>query len=377
MKSIALLMLVGLAAAAPLLRAPLNEDGDVIPGSYVIVAKQGVEVDQFKALALSVGVDKVWNIKGEFVGFGAKLSDELLESIRLRTDLVEFVERDQVIRTSARQTNPPSWGLGALSSTQATNPGYYDYPNHGGAGIKVYIIDTGIRCTHNDFGSRCVWGARFGNGGFEDGNGHGTHCAGTAAGTQYGVAKSAQLVAVGVLGPAGSGSTNDVISGVDFSSSDCGTARCVGSMSLGGGASTAMDNAVNAAVDASYFMSVAAGNSNANAQNYSPARAAESYTVMASDSAARKASYSNYGAVCQIWAPGSSITSAWSTSDSATNTISGTSMACPHVSGAAALAWAGNRGDPRAYINSKSVNNAIAGVPAGTVNRFLQVNAEF
>jgi len=382
MKAILALVLIGVVAAAPLLRAPLHESGDIIPGSYLIVAKKGADVSAFRSLATSVGVERIWDIKDEFFGFSGKFSDEIVESIRLRTDLVDFVERDQIMRTSARQTNPPSWGLGASSSASATNPGYYDYPNHAGAGVNVYIIDTGIRCTHNDFGNRCEWGARFGNGGEDDGNGHGTHCAGTAAGTSYGIAKSANLIAVGVLGPTGSGSTADVVSGVEFSSDDCGAnANCVGSMSLGGGASTALDNAVNAAVDARYFMSVAAGNSNANAQNYSPARAADAYTVMATDSAARKASYSNYGAVCQIWAPGSSITSAWSTSDSATNTISGTSMACPHVSGAAALAFASGRGGAEGaienYINGYGVNNAITGVPAGTVNRFLHVDTVF
>jgi len=382
MKAILALCLISVALAAPLLRAPLHEEGDVIPGSYLVVMKDGAKLAQFQSLAQSVGVDKVWDIKDKFFGFSGKFSDELVESIRMRTDLVEFVERDQIFRTSARQTNPPSWGLGASSSQSATNPGFYDYPDHGGAGVKLYVIDTGIRCTHNDFGNRCVWGARFGQGGEADGNGHGTHCAGTAAGTQYGIAKSASLIAVGVLGPTGSGSTADVVSGVEYSSDNCGTAsNCVGSMSLGGGASTALDNAVNAAVDGRYFMAVAAGNSNANAQNYSPARAAGSYTVMATDSAARKASYSNYGAVCQIWAPGSSITSAWSTSDTATNTISGTSMACPHVAGAGALAFTSGHGGAangiENRINSHGVNNAITGVPAGTVNRFLHVNPQF
>jgi len=382
MKAILALFLIGAALAAPLLRAPLTENGDVIPGSYIVVAKKGVNVAQFRSLATSVGIERIWDIKDQFFGFGGKFSDEVVESLRLRTDLIEFIERDQIFRTSTRQNNPPSWGLGASSSATARNPGYYDYPNHGGAGVKIYVIDTGIRCTHTDFSSRCVWGARFGNGGFEDGNGHGTHCAGTAAGTAYGIAKSASLVAVGVLGPAGSGSTNDVISGVEFSSDDCGaSANCVGSMSLGGGASAAMDEAVNAAVDARYFMSVAAGNSNANAANYSPARAAGSYTVMATDAVASKASYSNYGNVCHIWAPGSSITSAWSTSDTATNTISGTSMACPHVAGAGALAFASGRGGAangiENYINGYGVSNVITGVPAGTVNLFLHIDESF
>jgi subtilisin family serine protease len=389
MKYIALIaLLVCSAYAAPLMEmVPLSQEGDVIPGRFVVSAKKNVDVALVQALADSVSAEEFWHIKNEetadFVGFGGHFTDAIVESLRFRTDLLEIIEATQIFRTSARQSNPPSWGLGASSSASAQNPGYYDYPDHAGAGSTVYIIDTGIHCTHNDFNNptRCVWGARYGQGGYADGNGHGTHCAGTAAGTSYGIAKKAQLVAVGVLGPTGSGSTNDVISGVNYSAGAC-TSNCVGSMSLGGGASTSLDNAVNAAVSSRYFMSVAAGNSNTNAQNTSPARAADAYTVMATDSAARKASYSNYGSVCQIWAPGSSITSTWSTSNSATNTISGTSMACPHVSGAGALAWASGRGSSsrtaiETYINSVATNNAISGVPSGTVNRFLRVSPTF
>jgi len=387
MKSFIVLMFIGLAFAAPITENLVTfvEEGDIIPGRFVVMAKKGVDVEQVRALSESVKAEEFWNIEnneiGAFVGSGGHFTDAILESLRYRTDILELIERSQVYRTSARQTNPPSWGLGASSSASATNPGYYDYPNHGGLGSTVYIIDTGIRCTHVDFASRCVWGARFGNGGYEDGNGHGTHCAGTAAGTSYGIAKNASLVAVGVLGPTGSGSTNDVVSGIDFSADHC-TGNCVGSMSLGGGASTALDNAVNSAVSSNYFMSVAAGNSNTDAGNTSPARAADAYTVMATDSAARKASYSSYGSVCQIWAPGSSITSAWSTSNTATNTISGTSMACPHVSGAGALAFASGRGSGsrtaiESYINSVATTGAITGVPAGTVNRFLRVSTTF
>jgi cerevisin len=388
MKQIALLaLLVCVATAAPIVdRVPFSEEGDIIPGRFVVSAKKGVDESIVKALADSVGAEEFWHIKndeiGDFIGFGGHFSDAIVESLSFRTDVLEVIERTQIFRTTARQTNPPSWGLGASSSRNAQNPGYYDYPDHAGQGVKIYIIDTGIMTTHNDFGGRATFGVRYGQGGNTDGNGHGTHCAGTAAGTSYGIAKRASLVMVGVLGPTGSGSTNDVVSGVNWSANDCSTGNCVGSMSLGGGASSTLDNAVNSAVSNRYFMSVAAGNSNTNAQNTSPARAADSYTVMATDSAARKASYSNYGSVCQLWAPGSSITSAWIGSNSATNTISGTSMACPHASGAGALAFASGRGSSsrsaiETYINGQATNNAISGVPSGTVNRFLYIHTAF
>jgi len=386
---LALALAAGVALAAPITKnlVPLVQDGEIIPGEYIVTFKKGVDVTAAKALADSVKAKYFYNIRNtdveskSFVGFAAPLSDAVVESLRLRTDMLELIENNQVARTNTRQTNPPSWGLGASSSPDATNPGYYDYPNHAGAGVTIYIIDTGIRCSHNDFGNRCRWGERFGNGGEEDGNGHGTHCAGTAAGTSYGISKSSNLVAVGVLGPAGSGSYDDVIAGINWSADDC-NGLCVGSMSLGGGYSAAVNNAVDAFVINTRFMAVAAGNSNTNAANTSPASAEDAYTVMATDNLARKASYSSYGAVCSVWAPGSSITSAWSTSDSATNTISGTSMACPHVAGKGALAFASGRhtgGGQLAienYLNSISVTGQIAGVPAGTTDRFLQVSED-
>jgi len=390
-----LLSLIALATAAPILsnvdnRLPISESGEILPGSYIITFRRNVDIAKAQALATSVNAKHFYNIPNAdapFVGMAGEFSDNIVESLRFRADLIEIIERNAVARTSARQNNPPSWGLGASSSTTAVNPGYYDYPDHSGTSVTVYIIDTGIRCTHNDFGGRCQFGARFGQGGQDDGNGHGTHCAGTAAGTQYGIAKAASLVAVGVLGPTGSGAWDDVIAGINWAATDCNSrgTKCVGSMSLGGGATTTVDNAANAFVTANRFMSVAAGNNNGNAANYSPARAADVFTVMAHEQfngQARKASYSNYGTACQLWAAGSSITSAWSTSDTATNTISGTSMACPHVSGAAALAFTSGRGTTdrfaiENYINGQSTPNIITGVPAGTSTNALHVDTAF
>ncbi|XP_070535132.1 aqualysin-1-like [Ptychodera flava] len=205
-----------------------------------------------------------------------------------------------------------------------------------GTGVNVYIIDTGIRITHIDFDGRAqfFYDALRGNG--NDCNGHGTHCAGTAAGSSYGVAKSASLWAVRVLSCIGFGSNSEVIDGIDQVAS-FGITPGVASMSLGGSISISLDNTVNILKNAGFTVVVAAGNSNDDACNYSPSRSASAITVGATTTRDSRATYSNYGLCVDIFAPGSDITSAWHTADDATNTISGTSMACPHVAGAAAV----------------------------------------
>ena len=236
----------------------------------------------------------------------------------------------------------------------------YTY-NQTGQGVHAYIIDTGIRATHQEFGGRVTNGADFiGDGnGTNDCNGHGTHVAGTTGGTTYGVAKSVTIHAVRVLGCTGSGSTSGVIAGVDWVTANHAS-PAVANMSLGGGASTALDNAVTSSVNSGVSYAVAAGNSNANACNSSPARAAAAITVGATTSSDARSSFSNFGTCLDIFAPGSSITSAWSTSNTATNTISGTSMASPHVAGAIALYLQTNPGASGAAVTSALVNNSTA-----------------
>lgn len=213
----------------------------------------------------------------------------------------------------------------------------------------TYVIDTGIYCGHNDFGNRCVWGENFVDSDNSDGNGHGTHVAGTMVGTTYGLAKSATVKAVKVLSAGGSGSTAGVIAGVNWVVTDAARmakklgkmiAKAVGNMSLGGGRSTTMNNAVNAAHQAEVIMAVAAGNSAADACNYSPASAEDSICLGSTTNTDAMSSFSNYGSCIDIFGPGSSITSAWINGPSSTNTISGTSMASPHAAGVAAkLMW--------------------------------------
>jgi len=225
------------------------------------------------------------------------------------------------------------------------------------------VIDTGILTTHTDFGGRAtaVYNA-ITNEASTDLNGHGTHCAGTIAGTTYGMAKQVALKAVKVLSASGSGSTTGVVAGVNYVSNNKNTARRnVASMSLGGGASTAMDSAVEQSIAGGVTYAIAAGNDNANACNYSPARVSTAITVGATTNTDARSSFSNFGTCVNIFGPGSSITSDWIGSNTATNTISGTSMATPHVAGAAALVLAQGLATTPAAVRTWLVNNASAG----------------
>jgi subtilisin family serine protease len=212
-----------------------------------------------------------------------------------------------------------------------------------GQGVDVYVIDTGIKLTHQEFGGRAVWGANYVDSIRDDNNGHGTHCAGTIGGTTVGVAKNCRLIAVRVLNGQGSGTNSGVISGVNYVAQTAATRNnpAVGSMSLGGGQNSAMNNAVAALVSSGVPCAVAAGNDNANACNYSPASTPSALTVGATSTDASgndiRSSFSNWGTCVDIFAPGSNIVSAGITSNTAYSTLSGTSMACPHVAGLAAV----------------------------------------
>jgi len=309
-------------------------------------------------------------------GFAATMSERAAR--RMAADpAVATVEQDAVVTTLATQPNPPSWGLDRIDQRDLPLDSSYTYPNTA-SDVRAYVIDTGIRITHQDFGGRAVWGTNTTGDGIDtDCHGHGTHIAGTVGGTAHGVAKEATLVAVKVLGCTGSGTFANVIAGVDWITGDhvAGT-PAVTNMSLGGSGSNAtLETAVRNSIADGVVYAIASGGSNSDACNFTPARVLEAITVNASDTNDARASFSNFGPCTDIFAPGISITSAWNTSDTATNTISGTSFATSHVAGAAALIYSANPGFTAAQVASAMFNDAtldhITNPGTGTPNRLL------
>ncbi len=264
----------------------------------------------------------------------ANLPDQAVEALKHNPN-IERVEQDQTVYTDTSQTPTPAWGVDRIDQRTLPLNTSYTYTNDG-TGITVYIVDTGIRYTHTDFGGRAIFGFDALGGDGSDCDGHGTHVAGIAGGTKYGVAKGVKLVAVRVLGCSGSGSTSGVIAGLDWIAKN-GTRPGVANMSLGGSASQSLDDAVTNLFKAGIVTAVAAGNSNLDACKESPARAPSAMTVGASDSKDVRANFSNFGSCVDWFAPGTNIVSDYYSSDTATFNMSGTSMATPHVTGVAAL----------------------------------------
>lgn len=353
-----------------------------IPGRYIVVfeeASAGGLGDFSFADALAAEMSNLYGGKVDRVfkhalnGFSVEMS--AADAAKMSGDpRIAFIEEDSEMSVSAVQS-PVTWGLDRIDQRSMPLSNSYTY-NFDGSGVNAYIIDTGVRFTHEEFTGRtgqsydAIGDGQNGN----DCNGHGTHVAGTTGGSTYGVAKGVTIHRVRVLNCSGSGSNSGVIAGVDWVTANH-VKPAVANMSLGGGASSALDTAVNNSINAGVTYALAAGNSNANACNSSPARVAAAITVGSTTNTDARSSFSNYGTCLDIFAPGSSITSAWNTSNTATNTISGTSMASPHTAGVVALYLDQNGHQSPTTVRDALVNNATTGVVTspgtGSPNRLL------
>ena len=349
-----------------------------VANSYIVTFRESVTDPD--AVAQDLGLKHNGKAKHVYKAAlkGAAYDMSAADAAELGTDpRVARVEQDQVMSIDVTQTGA-TWGIDRVDQHALPLDGSYTY-NNDGTGVTVYIIDTGILFGHVEFGGRAVTGIDevTSGGTAADCNGHGTHVSGTVGGTTYGIAKNVKLVAVRVLNCQGSGTTSGVIAGIDWVTSDHGAkgGGAAANMSLGGGFSATLNQAVANSVTAGVVYAVAAGNSSADACNSSPSSEPSAITVAASDINDGFASFSNFGSCVDIIGPGVNITSSWNTSTTATNTISGTSMATPHVTGASALYLAANPSATPAQVASALTANAtantIAGVPAGTPNKLL------
>ena len=311
-----------------------------IPGQYIVVFRDGVAniPGLANGLAAAHGGEVRFVYEHAVKGFSARLPQQAIAALQ-NNPHIDYIEPDQVVWAVGSQSNA-TWGLDRVDQRNLPLNGTYNW-NQTGTGVTAYILDTGIRYSHVEFGGRASFGFDAFGGNGSDGNGHGTHVAGTVGGAVYGVAKNVALVSVRVLDNSGSGSISGVIAGIDWVTANA-VKPAVANMSLTGSGNTTLDAAVQNSIASGVSYTVAAGNGNFigrqdDACKYSPARVPEAITVGATTSSDAKASYSNYGNCVDWFAPGSSVTSAWYTSNTATNTISGTSMAAPHVAGAVAL----------------------------------------
>jgi cerevisin len=324
-------------------RALLKTSTEAIESAYIVKLKTGVNSSVCTSLGASYHANSVYTAMPRFLGFSARLTADELEEI-LDSELVEYVQQDAMAHAlQSSQPNPPSWGLPRVGQRNLPlDQSVYKYKSSAGEGVDVYILDTGIMISHNDFEGRATWGFTAGGQGFpnSDGNGHGTHCAGTVAGKQYGVAKQAALIAVKVLGDNGSGSFSGIIEGIDWvvQQRQVTGRPSIMSLSLGGNKFDAVDDAIDAAAAAGVHNSISAGNDNGkDACTVSPAGASQAFTVAASDINDEMASFTNLGPCVDVFAPGVSIVSSFIGGNDATATYSGTSMSAPHTAGVKAI----------------------------------------
>jgi subtilisin family serine protease len=360
----------------------------VVPNEYLVVLKRGVTdvrgaADRARALGGTVLAE--WS--DALHGYWVRIPSQAVAALG-NNPQIDWIEPNGVATIAGSQLCPAgyagcNWGLDRIDQASSVLNLTYNYPSATASNVRVYVLDTGIRIAHQEFGGRASHGYDYidNDAVADDCNGHGTHVAGTVGGATYGVAKAVRLVAVRVLNCAGSGSWAQVISGINWVTANA-VKPAVASMSLGGSANSTVDAAVANSIASGITYVVAAGNSNGDACNYSPARTAAAITVGATGGSGMpplpvdsRASYSNYGSCLDLFAPGTNITSSYYTSNSATATMSGTSMATPHVSGAAALYLAQFSSATPSQVTAGLVNKSTTGVVSnagsGSPNRLL------
>ena len=401
--SLAIGAAVAVAAGATLLTLPAGAspaEGTVIgagakgavKGNYIVVLKGGSTkggspqatgvraATQAKSLSEEYGGKVDHTYRSVFQGYSAK-GLSAAEARRLAADdKVDKVVQAKEFSGQATQTNPPSWGQDRVDQASKTLNKKYSYPDSAGKGVTVYVIDSGVRISHKDFGGRASYGydVRDDDGTAQDGANHGTHVSGTIAGTKYGIAKKAKIVAVRVLGNDNKGTNADVVAGVDWMTAHAkGKGPAVANMSIGGFQDYAVDTAVKNAVKSGITCVASAGNRSDDAGNGSPARVPEAITVAASDQKDKQTSFSSYGKLVDLYAPGIDVVSASNKSDTAYMAGWGTSMAAPHVSGAAAVYLGEHKtatpAQVAAALSKGATSGAISNATSGTPNKLVRV----
>ncbi|MFI7243598.1 S8 family peptidase [Streptomyces qinglanensis] len=397
--SVALGAAVAVAGGATLLTLPADAappEGTVlgagargaVEGDYIVLLKRDAA-----ARTRTAAATEARDLAGEYGGkvehtYHAALDGWSAKGLSARDarrlaadDRVAKVVQSRVITGQETQTEPPSWGQDRVDQPGPELDEKYTYPDSAGEGVTAYVVDSGVRVSHEDFGGRAVDGydAVDDDGTAQDGANHGTHVSGTLAGTEYGIAKKAKIVAVRILGDDNKGTTADAVAGIDWMiedhEDDGGPA--VANMSIGGFQDYALDEAVERAVDANITCVVAAGNDGGDASAASPARVPDAITVAASDQQDRRTEFSNYGKSVDLFAPGIDVVSASNKNDTAKMAGWGTSMATPHVAGAAALYLSRHPDATPAQVTEAlldgTTDGALSGIGEGTPNKLLRV----